>query len=1053
MSADVSRVRFDPRRDHAGVVLQQGRVLLDADWNELVEILDRQIRATVADLDSNGPTAGIAGVAVVPRTTPDGFKVTLSGGALSIGRGRMYVDGLLAENHGRDPLVFEPMLAEVQGSTDTPYDKQPYWLGPDPLPTTGTYLAYLDVWQREVTHIEAPDLVEQAIGVDTTARTQTVWQVRLHDLAGGGATCTTPDANVPGWADLIAPSGARLTVDTIPVTDTQDPCALPPTGGYRGLENQTYRVEIHAGGGPGTATFTWSRDNASVVSPVVEVLAGGTSIRPASLGKDSVLRFKDGDWVEITDDVRELDQVSGELRKVEVHEEDGTLRFTPALPADLQPTVQLAADRHLRVRRWDQKGQVKSAAGTNLDDLDQPLSTGAIRVPTSSGTAVVLENGVTISFSSTGADFRPGDHWIFAARTADTSVEKLVEAPPLGVHHHYARLAVVTFPDTESDCRTLWPPSCECDEGGCGDCTECVTPESHASGALTIQQAVQDVKDAGGGTVCLEAGVYHLDATGVVIDAASSVRIRGQGLRTVVIARGAGFQVTNSAFVTLEDFTVIGSATSPAIELRTTVAVTLERLTVLARGNADLPGTAIKLGGISLLTTLRDNAIIASVGVTGDGEERPLLTVELDISDNLLVCETVGVGLAGRVGHLLGNTVSSNTVIRAAEAGIRLLGAIAPGHACAVGDNVLILGGSGIEVATSGFTVDANDVTGTEASLERRGGGVVVLPSTFGSTRGATRVASNRVRDVGGRGIAVLAPVSGLEVVHNLVERALEGIVMDERARALSAVVSDNTVTDVGARPKDENPGVAGIQVVGSQRASVESNVVHGVGAAREVGDGSVGIQVLACAESRVAGNSVDRVGFPESGGEDVGIAVQGRVVRTQVSGNQARRQPVDVDEDQPSGFRGLVIGADVELKEAGAFPTKGYVVGAGTISWVVGPKTAYASAFAPATVTVDTNIVAGGGKLPTALVGVAGEVVATGNQFHNRRESEAAAFRLIATAATVSANRLRGGRPSGSFEVNPDTLAVLGNLSTSGIEVMGGALQARWDPLNLTGF
>lgn len=1053
MGADLSRVRFDPRRDHAGVILQQGRLLLDADWNELVAILERRIRAGVADLDSDGPTAGVAGVAVVPRTTPDGFKVTLSGGKLSIGRGRMYVDGLLAESHGLDPAMFEPMLAEVQGSQDTPYDEQPYWPAPTPLPTTGTHLAYLDVWQRELTQVEAPDLVDQAVGVDTTVRTQTVWQVRLHDLGKGGPTCTTPDASIPGWAELVAPSGARLTVDTIPVTDTQDPCALPPTGGYRGLENQTYRIEIQVGGQPGTATFTWSRDNGSLVSPVVEVLPGGTAIRPASFGKDSVLRFKDGDWVEVTDDRAELNRVSGELRKVEVHEEDGTLRFTPALPGDLQMSAQQAADRHLRVRRWDQKGQVKSATGSNLDNLDQPGSTGAIGVPSSANTAVVLENGVTVRFSSTGADFRPGDHWIFAARTADTSVEKLVAEPPVGIHHHYARLAMVTFPDTESDCRTLWPPRCECDEGGCGDCTFCVTSESHASGALTIQQAVQNVKDAGGGTVCLEAGVYHLDPAGVVVDAASSLRIRGQGLRTVVIARGAGLRITNCAFVSLEDFTVIGSGASPGVDLQTTVGANLERLTMVMVGNADLPGTAITLAGTSLLTTLRDNAIVASVGVTGGGAEKPLLTAELDISDNLLVCETVGIGLDGRVGHLLGNSVSSNTVIRAADAGIRLLGAIGPGHACQVDDNTLIVDGSGIEVATSGYTVDENDVTGTAASIERRADGVVVLPSTFVSTRGATRVAGNRVRDVGGRGIAVLAPVSSLEVTHNLVERALEGIVMDERARAVSATVSDNTVTDVGSRESDKNAGVAGIQVVGSNRATVESNVVRGVGSAREVGEGSVGIHVLACIESRVADNSVDRVGLVESGGQDVGIAVRGRIVRTQVIGNQSRRQPVDVEDDQPSGFHGLLVGADGNVEEPNATPLKSFVVGDGTATFVVGRMTAYSGASTPATVTVDTNIVAGSGEFPTALVGVAGEVVATGNQFHQRRESTTAAFRLVALAATVSANRLRGGRPSGSFDVDPKRLAVLGNLTTNRIEVFGGGLDARWDPLNPTGF
>lgn len=1054
MGSDLSRVRFDPRRDYSGVVLQQGRLLLDADWNELVALIERRIRASVADLDSNGPTAGVAGVAVVPRTTEDGFKVTASGGALTIGRGRIYVDGLLAENHGLDPSVFDPLLDETQGSADTPYTKQPYWPTPDPVPASGTHLAYLDVWRREVTHIEAPDLVEQAIGVDTTARTQTVWQVRLHPLDNAVTLCSTPDADIPGWADLIAPSGGRLTVDTIPVSDTDDPCALPPSGGYRGLENQTYRVEIHAGGKPGTATFVWSRDNGSVVAPVVEVLSGGLAVRPASLGKDTVLRFNDGDWVEIVDDRRELDQAAGELRKIEVHEEDGTLQFTPALPADLQMSAADAAARHLRVRRWDQKKQVKSATGSDLDNLDLAGATGAITVPASSNTGVVLENGVVVRFSSTGAPFRVGDHWIFAARTADTSVEKLVSAPPLGIHHHYARLAVVTLPDAEQDCRTLWPPLCECDDGGCGDCTVCVTPESHASGALTIQEAVQKVKDSGGGTVCLEAGVYHLDERGVVIDHAVSVRVRGQGLRTLVVTPGTGFRVTNSAFIHLEDLSVIGTERGSPVELSSTMATTVERLTILVVGDSDgVPPGAIALGGASLLTTLRDNAVVAPVGVSGGGGEKALLTAELDVSDNVLVCRSLGITLDDRVGHLLGNTVARNTVLRAETGGIRLRGGIAPGHGLSVCDNTVLVGGAGIEVGTSGFTVDANDVTGTADSLGRRSDGVVVSPSTFGGARGATRLTANRVRDVGGRGVAVLAPVSSLEVHHNLVERALDGIVMEERARALSATVSGNIVTDVGSRQEDKSDGTTGIQVVGSGRATVESNVVHGVGSARETGDRAAGIRVIACRESRVAGNSVDRVGFAESGGLDLGIAVVGGIQRTQVAGNQARRQPVEVDDDKGSGFRGLVIGAEGDPREPAAVPGKSFVVADGVTGLAVGPLAAHAIAGERAVVTVDTNIVGGSGELPTAVIGVLGEVVATGNQLHGRLDGGAPALRLIALAATVSANRLRGGRPSGQFEVDPERLAVLGNLTTSGIEVNGGGLDARWDPLNLNGF
>src|SRR5918994_1476538 len=379
MPADVSRVRFDALRDFAGVVLQQGRLLLDADFNEYVALLDRRLRAETSDLTSFGPDPDHAGVAWVPRQTPDGFRVTASGGDLSIGRGRMYVDGLLAENHGTDLDGFDPLLSEVTGTADTPYGEQPYWPTPDPLPTGGTHLAYLDVWQREVTHLEDPGLVEIAVGVDATARWQTAWQVRLLPVPTG-TTCTTDDEDLgDDWLDLIGPSDGRLTTDTVEVEDDEDPCELPPGGGYRGLENQTYRVEIHEGGAPGTATFKWSRENASVVLPVVEMVST-TVLRLASVGKDDVLRISTDDWVEILDDNAELDGEPGAMRKVTVDDAERTITFTGALPASLQPAdADDAAARHLRVRRWD--------------------SDGLIAVPASDATEVALEHGIAVSFS------------------------------------------------------------------------------------------------------------------------------------------------------------------------------------------------------------------------------------------------------------------------------------------------------------------------------------------------------------------------------------------------------------------------------------------------------------------------------------------------------------------------------------------------------------------------------------------------------------------------------------------------------------------------------
>ena len=170
MSSDISRQRFNPANDFSSVLMQQGRVQLDADWNEWNEILDRRWRSETID---------IIGRCVVPLETAAGFEIKLSGGSLTIGRGRIYVHGLQAENHGDGNLEFDPILAESRGVDPLPYEKQPYYKDPEPLPEAGgPHLAYLDVWEREVTYVEDPNLVENAVAVDTTSRLQTAWQVR-----------------------------------------------------------------------------------------------------------------------------------------------------------------------------------------------------------------------------------------------------------------------------------------------------------------------------------------------------------------------------------------------------------------------------------------------------------------------------------------------------------------------------------------------------------------------------------------------------------------------------------------------------------------------------------------------------------------------------------------------------------------------------------------------------------------------------------------------------------------------------------------------------------
>src|SRR5712664_3381878 len=109
MGADLSRIRMNPLLDFAGVELKQGGVVLDGDVNELVAVIDRRLRAAASD---------ILGRSTVSQTTPEAFKITAPAGTLSIAKGRLYVDGMLAENHGAsstDPakILFDPLMAEV----------------------------------------------------------------------------------------------------------------------------------------------------------------------------------------------------------------------------------------------------------------------------------------------------------------------------------------------------------------------------------------------------------------------------------------------------------------------------------------------------------------------------------------------------------------------------------------------------------------------------------------------------------------------------------------------------------------------------------------------------------------------------------------------------------------------------------------------------------------------------------------------------------------------------------------------------------------------------
>lgn len=530
MKADFSRLTFDPARHYSGVWMQQGRVQVDADSNEQATIARRRVELEAADLIGGcGGPIGAAGfemvldVAALSATQKAELAqrfaatFTVPAGDFLIGPGRFYVDGILTENDGYELYSAQrdlPGLLKLIPST------------------AGSYTVYLDVWDRHLTALDDARLRETALGgPDTATRTRTTWQVRTVAEGAVPVNCVDDPAE---YLKAIAPSTGTLQARAVPEAPTDDDCIVPASAGYRGLENQLYRVEVASGGSavdlPGTghtsitagstaekivydtgawsvgqaveiyrpgadamagdlaivvakdapsktltlnipvaldpaqsprmrpvgATFLWSRDNGSVVGLITKV--DGRKLELQDLDNDEVLGFKEGQWVTISDDARELRGEAPELARIEAKSGTTvTLTAAPAFPGNL---ASVPLDRHLKLRRWDGVGAVKTDP------------------PTPNEGYIDLEDGVQVRFGL--GTYKPGDYWLIPARTANADarsghIEWQVEdettpgsppaaLAPFGIRHAYCRLGIVRSDGTKltyEDCRPIFPPATE----------------------------------------------------------------------------------------------------------------------------------------------------------------------------------------------------------------------------------------------------------------------------------------------------------------------------------------------------------------------------------------------------------------------------------------------------------------------------------------------------------------------------------------------------------------------------------------------------------------
>ena len=455
MRGDFTRNTFDPNQPYSSVRKQQGRVQVDADWNEQVQIQWHQDRTTRRDI------LGGSGTPVLADGDTPGFRIRVSDDQtnLVVEGGHYYVDGILVQNpesvvvfapSGGEALPRQPYLMEAPGDTRT--------IEP------GVHLVYLHVFERLITFLEDGNIREVALGgPDHGARTLTVWQVDLMYVddalvtpgEGDGTTSgTLPqapcDLDIPAWTDLVAPAQAQLAARAIPGEDSDDDCIVPPAARYRGTENQLYRVEVLTSGDAGVATFVWSRENGSVAASWQSSQANVLTI--ARNTTDQVLGFANDDYIELVADNIALT--------------DSNVR-----PPN-RVLVQIASitDDQLTVRT------VESGLGGTVTNDDVNIANygpnpivrrwdgdGATTIP-ADGSWLELEDGVQVQFPQ--GPFVAGQHWLIPARTATRDVEWPTTTTgdprsegPHGVEHLYTRLAFVQVADDGrmtllTDCRT-----------------------------------------------------------------------------------------------------------------------------------------------------------------------------------------------------------------------------------------------------------------------------------------------------------------------------------------------------------------------------------------------------------------------------------------------------------------------------------------------------------------------------------------------------------------------------------------------------------------------
>ncbi len=414
MKGNISRDSHRPEDRYSAVFQVQGGMVTDADLGEQARIARRRTDGLGRDAAGSGVPA-------------EGGAVSLGGGGPQLVEGVVYAEGVRGETRATGALAGPLSLLGRQ--VDLP-------LAP-PMPATGAFILYADLWERVVTNLEDPNLSDPGLhGAETGFRTRTMAQIKTAPAAQE-ALLGRPDGPFPRIG------GGVLTVtpaDPETIADECDPCA-DTVSAEQTVANALFRIEVvHVHGdqqAPERITLAWSAENASAIAPA--------SVNAEDFGRAGA--------------VYEFFSTATECHP--------GAHADPAAAARSSFAVSLAAGPEAPsapgggdwpfVRRWDGAVAIDFAAGT------AERAGGGAGVSVSGRTATLAVDAFTAQIAFGGRPTLAGDYWLIEMRRFAEPRVRAVQETPIGIRHSYCPLFRVSDgavqPLTDAERRRLSFPA------------------------------------------------------------------------------------------------------------------------------------------------------------------------------------------------------------------------------------------------------------------------------------------------------------------------------------------------------------------------------------------------------------------------------------------------------------------------------------------------------------------------------------------------------------------------------------------------------------------